>query len=410
MIGFPRSFLFSARPFRVPVHMRPVALPSGFLAISSDYSASVGTAGSGPGETVVVLVGYALDHDDANATDARIAQNMAEVAAARGLDFLLAYSDRLLGRFAAICHIGGEWWVFNDACATRSVYFSQDGAWVASHSTLIARKKRLRPYGFFRNYAFGLPGNRSVFPGIRVLVPNFVLHLPSASLRRFWPWEERREQPVATLVADLSLLFQQSAEAIANRWRPCVSVTAGIDSRVTLAAFGRVPTATFFTYDRGQRDRVDLELARLLCTRLGREHRRLTPVQRQAAAGVYAAISSTHDYRHFAAAAPMYKANFGPGDIHVRSNLCEIGRAFWRQHTGTASFDPAKWVRVLEAIKQRHRPRHPHSLAFAEAAFVEMFRELGYDGMDPANPQLLGYDGWDLFYWEHRMPTWHSRC
>jgi hypothetical protein len=105
----------------------------------------------------------------------------------------------------------------------------------------------------------------------------------------------------------------------------------------------------------------------------------------------------------------MYQANFGPGDVHVRSNLCEIGRAFWRQHTNTASFDPAKWVRVLEAIKQRHRPRHPHSLAFAEAAFVEMFRELGYDAMDPADPQLLGYDGWDLFYWEHRMSTWHSQ-
>lgn len=37
-----------------------------------------------------------------------------------------------------------------------------------------------------------------------------------------------------------------------------------------------------------------------------------------------------------------------------------------------------------------------------------MVETLGYDLSNPREPQPLGYDAWDLFYWEHRMTTWHG--
>src|SRR5262249_20086706 len=199
-------------------------------------------------------------------------------------------------------------------------------------------------------------------------------------------------------------------DAIAARWTPAISLTAGLDSRVTLAAFRHIPRKTLFTYDRGELTRVDVEIAAKLCQRLGFEHRRIPIVGPDRAGSIYAAVEKMPDYRHFDEACATFVSAFSNERcIHVRSNLAEIARARRQQSMMPTRFDPANWIDVVVDRKRRREPLHREAIQYLRAGMGAFFGLLGYDLSNPYDPKLLAYDAWDLFYWEHRMSTWHAQ-
>ena len=122
--GFlPRSYLFSIEPIdRKPANLHQIELPAGHLFLSPDYACCVQSVGP----SFVALIGHCIDLDRPDAPESDVASSLLQRAIRHGIDAMLAATDYLAGRFAAICHVGDGWHVFADACATRTVYFAED--------------------------------------------------------------------------------------------------------------------------------------------------------------------------------------------------------------------------------------------------------------------------------------------
>lgn len=410
-VGFlPRSYLFSVeRIGSKPAGLRPIKLPAGHLFVSSDHPCHVECADT----AFVVLIGHCIDLGDPSSNEAAIARSLLRRVLQQGIDAMLAGTDDLFGRFAAICHVGGHWHVFGDACATRTIYFAEGTPAIASHSTmlgdLIGAAPRLE---LFRHYWCALPGNASPVEGVRILPANFVLDLGKRQMRRFWPRTERIERSASEAVDEVEALLGKAAEAVAARWKPALSLTAGLDSRLSLSVYHGARDLMTFTYDRGQQDAVDVAIARQLSARLGIEHRRLRSVERSEARRAYELIEHTHDCPIDKAIAPICVRGFqdsGNAVIHVRSSLAEIARAFWRNHPGMATrIDPSNWIHVAMARSSVDLPRRAQAVDYMRDEMRRFFTAVGYDSVDPRAPEIMGYDVWDLAYMEHRMSTWHG--
>ena len=407
--GFlPRSFLFSSAPdLAGPSGLTAIPIPEGRLFVSPDYKCFVAKSGS----SFIALIGHCIDLRRPDADELRIATSLAEAAVESGMDAMLADTDDLVGRFVAICRVGGRWRIFNDACATRTVYFAEARPAVASHSTILGDLTGEQPRrDLFRHYWCALPGNASPVAGVRILPANFVLDPESRRLSRYWPRAERNERPVSALVEEVERLFVRTAEATAARWKPAISVTAGLDSRMTLAAYRHIPGIVAFTYDRGEQHRVDAEVASQLCGRLGIEHRRLPSVEQSEAPSVYRLMESMPDCPIGAGISAIYASAFqDDSHVHVRSNLAEIGRAFWRKHPGMpTALDPASWLDVSLARSTRSLPLRQEAADYLRKEMTRFFATVGYDISNPYSATIRGYDVWDLVYMEHRMATWHG--
>ncbi len=406
--GFlPRSFLFSLEIWKDQTNLVEVPLPVGKLAVSPDYCWQVASRE----DSFIVLIGHCIDLRAPGRKEAEVANRLLDTALQRGVDEMLSETDDFIGRYTAICCIRGAWIAFNDAGATRSTYYAEDAAIVASHSTIIGEVLGQEPRRqLFRHYRFGLPGNATLVPGVRLLLANFALDLQRRKLFRFWPRAERIERPLQELTDPVERTWVQTADAIASRWTPAIALTAGLDSRVSLAAFRHIPEKVVFTYDRGEEDKIEVEVATELCRRLGIGHRRILPVDRDKARSIYAALEAMPDHRHIDEAPAMYLSAF-PGEryINVRSNLSEIGRAVWRQrHMVSTRFDPSDWIDIVAHADRRGEPLRREAIQYLREELDRFFDLAGYDRSNPQDPQLLGYDAWDLTYWEHRMSTWHG--
>lgn len=409
--GFlPRSYLFSVEQVEAkPAGLLPVPLPKAHLFVSPDYHSHVARADS----SLMVLIGHCIDLRNPSGSEADVARSLLQCAMQRGIDAMLAETDDLFGRFAAICHVGDSWYVFGDACAIRTIYFSEDRPAIASHSTLLGDLTGAPPRTeLFRHYWCALPGNASPVEGVRVLPANFVLSLGNRQLRRFWPRSRRDERPVSETIEEVERLLSKAAEATVARWKPALSLTAGLDSRLNVSIYKGVSDLVTFTYDRGPQDAADADIASQLSQRLGIAHRRLAPVERARAAKAYETVERIADCPIDKSLGTICLSGFQGNDnafIHVRSSLAEIGRSFWRNHPGMPrTIDPSNWIHVSMATSAAHFPHRAQAADYMCEEMRRFFSMAGYDSIDPHSSDILGYDAWDLLYIEHRMSTWHG--
>jgi hypothetical protein len=152
-------------------------------------------------------------------------------------------------------------------------------------------------------------------------------------------------------------------------------------------------------------------MATKLCQRLGFEHRRIPIVGPDRAGTIYSIVEKMPDYKHFDEACATYVSAFpDEGCINVRSNLSEIGRAVWRERERISiRFDPSDWIDIIAHKERGGEPFRQESIQYLREELEIFFGLLGYDCSNPYDPKLLGYDAWDLAYWEHRMSTWHAQ-
>jgi hypothetical protein len=411
--GFlPRSYLFSIEPIaRKPAHLLEVSLPCGQLFASPDYTCCVQRSGS----SFIAMIGYCIDLENPGSNEADIVSSLLHRALRDGVDAMLAHTDDLFGRFAAICHIGGDWRVFADACATRTIYFAEDQPAIASHSTILGELVGAAPrMEIFQHYWCALPGNASPCAGVRVLPANFTLDPATRKLRRFWPRSPRRQRSVCDVIDEADAILGRTATATASRWKPAISLTAGLDSRLSLSVFYGAHDLVAFTYHRDAQDTADVEIAHRLCQRLGIPHRQLPLVARSQAESVYRLIEAIPDCTFDKHVAPIYLSAFPECNnavIHVRSSLAEIGRAFWRYHPGMpTTLDPSNWIHVSLAKSTANMPKRAEAAAYLREEMQRFFTTVGYDSVDQRSPEIMGYDVWDLAYMEHRMSTWHAQA
>jgi hypothetical protein len=232
----------------------------------------------------MTLLGYILDPASPTATNRDILKGLVDKL--EMCDGIADYTARFGGRWLLIVNDGRRTVLFADAAGLRQVCFTTGRVgriWCASQPALLAELLELRvsedALHFMEVDGYANDGKLSWYPGdttpyeaVRQLLPNRYLDLNTGEVRRYWPNANLPVvSPKAGVMASLNIL-RGLMESARNRFDLAVSLTAGWDSRITLATtapFGR--EIFYFTEIFGEltEDHRDVKIPFRLLSKLG---------------------------------------------------------------------------------------------------------------------------------------------
>lgn len=228
------------------------------------------------GETEVALLGFMMDPTAPESDDATLLHTFLE---ARSVTDIARLTHGLTGRFLLFFKNSSMSVVLGDACGLRQLHYCKDNIgnwWCFSQPSLVRETLGLEPgptaLEFWR-HASALssgcwwPGDAGPYPGVRRLTPNHCLHLTSGHTQRFWPSGALEKQGPDRGTKTACDLLRGGIEAALHRAPLALPITAGIDSRVLLAAARPfVKDLVFYTmrYAHMPEDHEDLLVARRL--------------------------------------------------------------------------------------------------------------------------------------------------
>ncbi|WP_246521275.1 hypothetical protein [Ornithinibacillus massiliensis] len=331
----------------------------------------------------------------------------------KGEEEFLDYLDELSGRFVIITQTPYKTEVYNDACGTRTVYYNTKGigTTISSHSSIIAdlfgyKKSKIASDILTSKDFIGrkyLPGLMSPYDEIKPLSPNTKYHIEKRSVIRIFPRDPLPENvDTEELVSDLTSIMRKQASLLCENHKISISLTAGLDSRLTYSTYNSIDgDINYFTHMN-----INSTSAYKEDIRIGSELAKLKNVPYT----IYEYPSNNNrdeisDFkvvweknlgfnRGSMLLYKMYADKFPENRVHVRSNIAEIARVFYKNRTET--LNPKKLARLYtrSTIGQ-----DPHVISsFQDFINTAKFRK----------DNFFNFEYQDLFYWEHRMPMWHS--
>ena len=253
------------------------------------------------------------------------------------------------------------------------------------------------------------PGDRTRYRDVRALLPNHALDLQTGAVRRFWPYAPLEPRSLEGAVDHGTAILRGMMLGARHRFPLTIAMTAGLDSRLQLAASRDIAhDATFFThlhYGHGE-GHVDAVVPRKLLKRLGL---RLQVVEcptpktfadsaepsMAAYRELYLANTST---AHVGWGSISYAMRAAVPDDHVvvKANCNETTRHRFRVRSGDAGTDPATLARTMTGL---------FGMDGADFA-TEEFRRWADRSVGPI--EALGYDAYDLAFWEQRSGRWQA--
>ncbi len=370
------------------------------------WSCSKATAG----DVEVVLLGTATHIERPELREEAIAVDLA-TALRRSQEAFYELLDHLSGAHVVLFRVGDRHVLLQDATGMESVHYDITGGarLAASHPGLIAELEGYEVSDFARRWLASpdrlaggeyFPGLVTPYAQLRLLTPNTQLDLDAAHVERFYPRVPIGEIPIDEIVATTVPWLRNQWKWLRANHDVSASLTAGIDSRLTLAAAREVaPDLDFFTYAvwDNQSHEQDCQVATRLAERLGLRHEiyrvkykapvpdDLTEMWDRMYGGMRGGLVLAH----------AYLSRFPPGNLHVRSNVLETVRGFYLKNPANRPdrFDAAKLSRLFRGVTAKEFVPH-----FEEFARVTSFTK----------ESKLDLHFSDLYYWEHRMGAWHT--
>lgn len=403
---YSRGFLLSGRQIGPPVSGWREAQTAGrWLYHDPNVDLSFGHTDT----SAVYLLGRATLLGSVDHSDVPVAQRLAnKLALSR--DLFDEEVELLCGNYALIIRDGTRTSIQSDAGGLRSVFYSPRDQLVGSHARLVATFCDSADYSEFYDASWEIPNSVSYLPGVRTifrevlqLSPNTELQIDSMTLRRVFPRRPPLSLEVPEVVERVEPLLLSQLPFLTDTGKDLMlSLTAGIDSRTSLALMRPViDQVTALTYVLGfgryagmRIMEVDEDIAREITSTFSIQHRMALIPDSEVRPSVKKVLQANTHHEHIWPLAQWYLDNISPDTLHVRSNLFEIGRAFYRKgHT-----------RKMPLTPERMAETHRRSSSGRPAA-VEAFREY----VDVTDfDSLMGHDPYDFFYWEHRVGRWHG--
>ena len=221
-----------------------------------------------------------------------------------------------------------------------------------------------------------LPGRLTQYRHVFQLLPHHRLDLLTGKVSRTWPRRSVSCYEYQDCLQQVSGLLRGMAQAVIHRHpKSVVALTAGLDSRVSWAAFcvsTNRPTSFTFRYPGMLDDHKDICIPPRIVSHTGGSHQLLnTPSVRE----------GDHSFQN----------HFGPDVALVNSNLLEIARAFYEF--------PSQLFRASVLRAYERMPNHP-AINHELTTILDELREL---------QRQTSWDARDLFYWEQRVAHWAAR-
>jgi hypothetical protein len=292
----------------------------------------------------LTMVGYAIDPIDPGLREEQILRKLLEEA--QDVTEVSSRLERLTGRFIIIANYGGQMCLFHDAVALRQVQYCKDGqgrTWCASQAETLAERfgfpldEEVLDYkhlpAFRGKTEFWLLNDRTPYRQVLNLLPNHFLDLNRGTAVRYWP--KKGCIPKLSVAESIRLctpLLVNAIKAASERFDLRVAMTAGIDSRKTLAA-----TKTFsdklYYFSHGTSEETlqinDVAVPARLLGRLNLEHHAwpLLPMTEKFK-NVFEA-SSTWAREKKGKNAYTVLANCGPEVTVLNSNISEVAQSIY---------------------------------------------------------------------------------
>lgn len=313
--------------------------------------------------------------------------------------------DYTCGRYVMAYRRGANYWLLNDATGMRTAfYYLGEERVVGSHVRLVAQIAPDAPEGPPVQMKFDFPGLRTPFKNVRQLTPNTRLNLRTFEIDRYWPRAPIEETEVDPAVDRMSDWMNAAFTHFTTFYRPVMSVTAGLDSRVTMSLSRDIPNVDCFSYYRSDTvdtDKLDREFAQEFQKISGKkveilDMRAMAPTDPR-----FLEIQQQNTiFNHIKRVAWIYHQKYAadPTVMHIRSNVSEVGREFYRGKTFEVrrSRDLA---RIYLAGEKEYKSRYVFDV-------IDRFEE--YDDVTGILACKDMVDIKSLFYWEFRMGSWHS--
>ena len=349
------------------------------------------------------LLGYLIDPTAPSHKDHQILVNL--LSACRSAADAPAIASHLGGRWVMLVDDDSNSLLFHDPCGLREVFFSNDKLdqfWCASQPERIAEINDLQPSDeartfmatdyFAKGHEPWWPGDKTAYDEITHLLPNHVLDLRTRKTQRFWPTEHAGSLDFETAAQAASELLRKILEAAGRRFRLALPLTAGMDSRMILAAAKPLDGIWHYTALRDglTRASADIVVPGQLLARLGKQHHVLEceQVMSDQFADVYSQnVSPAHDSA--GAIAEGVLKHFPQGHVSLSGHCSEIAR-----DTYDVTHKPPPTAKDLAGLVRMND--NPYA--------IEQFD----NWLEATRPvcDALGYRAWDLFFWEQEYGVW----
>ncbi|WP_058764388.1 hypothetical protein [Exiguobacterium chiriqhucha] len=320
---------------------------------------------------------------------------------------LLDELDYVVGRYVLFyrSRASGTLQITQDALGLKSVFYSAHSRCLSSHYSLLqdftGRKEPFEEVlALLKRKVTNnmIPGHFTPDRNIHMLTPNQALDLTTFAWQRIFPREAYEPISVDEAVEAIDEAVSNLVRQIDQRL--LVPITAGLDSRSTLALLRCEPNHQYFTYGKESVKslEIDMRTAREIAGAFRLPH--VTLLMNGEFGKTDDEITFTSHLRkatirrHSFEIAWQYYNHFDDDYLHIRSNGYEVARRFYRQ----AFSLPEAWsVEGIARTFSRAAQTDEDVLALS-AQFVKQSRLADH----------LNYDLYDLYYWEHRMGTWHA--
>jgi hypothetical protein len=352
----------------------------------------------------LLLLGFMIDPYCIDASDVEILNGLATNLS--GVRELIRRTASKGGRWVLLYHSHDATALLTDPCGLRPVFFVTDSTqpYCASQPTLLAEVLGLSPDRHLvdtfvtrctlKTSSGFLPGDLSGYANIRSLLPNHYYDLRRGTVHRFWPEAPLGAISLAEGAQRTADLLRRQMRAIAQRYKLCLGLTAGFDTRANLAAcrefVGDIDFHTHLSrHQPGQH--VDVAIASRLAARLGLKHRvvRCPKAMNDGLAAIYRRnVAFAHDVMLGPIVEGLLEV-VRPGAILVKGSATEIVKSFYKAKPhGTATE-----LLALECL-----PPTPEALAATEQWLAE------------ASPleDSYGVNVLDLYCWELKMGKWQA--
>lgn len=197
----------------------------------------------------ITLLGYVLDPEMPESSNADIVNRLlARLEPNETPEAWIRRTYSFGGRWILIVDNGRDCWLFDDPCGYRQVFYTHgipSGVWCGSQTGILAKALGLtmdpEAIDFIRAYKrrepeFYWPGDSSPFREVRHLLPNHYLDLRGGVAKRFWPDGPIAERSAADVARENAQLLQNIIASASHRAELALTVTAGKDTRLLLAA------------------------------------------------------------------------------------------------------------------------------------------------------------------------------
>ena len=359
------------------------------------------------GAKSLTSIGVLLDPSAPDADDREILEALFERFTS--LDALIESTVRLGGRWAIVAVGDGQRHLFNDALGLRQAFHTPEGApsrWALSQPGLAialdlfqltpdrAALDFLDSYEFRSHLEYRWPASASPFNELKRLLPNHVLDLSNGAVRRYWPCARLEQKEPERVVDEVRHLLEGQVRAAQRRFDLLVAVTAGIDSRLVLAACRDLRERVGFVTVRQSRmadDNPDLHVPARLLSQLGLKHDIVrAPVSMSPDFSRTFKRNAFMAHDHYGADAEAILSRFQRRKAVITGSGAEIGRCSFR-----SDLPFAEWRRITPSHLARLQRMGNQGFALQHfAAWLSESRER-------RNVKLL-----DLFEWEQGHGSW----